>query len=319
MANKRILLICGSINQTTMMHQVGRHLSAYDCYYTPYFSDGFVETLRKAGLLNFTILGGRARERTESYLRENRLPMDYAGTARSYDVVITCSDLIVPETIRHKKIFLVQEGMTDPENIVYRLIRALRLPRYLANTSMTGLSHAYEKFFVASKGFKELFIRKGVAAEKIAVTGIPNFDYVDQYRQNSFPHREYVLVATSHLRETWKYENRKRFIKHAMKLADGRQLIFKLHPSENMERARREIERWAPGHLVLDKGNTNHMIANCDSLVTRYSSVLLVALALGKTIHSDYDAGFLKPLTPIQNGGTSAQRIAHLCTHELEN
>ncbi len=43
-------------------------------------------------------------------------------------------------------------------------------------------------------------------------------------------YHNFVLVATSDMRETYKYENRKKFIKKAYKIADGRQLIFKLHP-----------------------------------------------------------------------------------------
>jgi hypothetical protein len=318
MSQKRILMICGSLNQTTMMHQISRHLQQHACYFTPYYSDGFVETLRKAGLLEFTILGGRARQQTEQYLFQHRLTVDYAGTGRSYDLVFTCSDLIVPENIRQKNIVLVQEGMTDPENMVYRLTRALGLPRYLANTAMTGLSHAYGKFCVASEGHKELFRQKGIPQEKMVVTGIPNFDHAEQYRNNDFPYRNYVLVATSHLRETWKYENRKKFLHQASALADGRPMIFKLHPNENATRARREIQQWVPGHMVLQEGNTNHMIANCQALVTRYSSVLLTALALGKPVYSDLEDDFIRNLTPLQNGGTSARHIARIGESFLE-
>jgi hypothetical protein len=49
-----------------------------------------------------------------------------------------------------------------PRTMVYRLVRAFNLPRYLANTAMTGLSHAYRVFCVASEGYLEDFARKGV-------------------------------------------------------------------------------------------------------------------------------------------------------------
>jgi hypothetical protein len=60
-------------------------------------------------------------------------------------------------------------------------------------------------------------------------------------------------------------------------------------------------------------GNTNHMVANCDTFVTRYSSVVLVALALEKEIHCDLPREALHAYRPVQNGGTSARRIAEEC------
>ena len=120
------------------------------------------------------------------------------------------------------------------------------------------------------------------------------------------------------MRETWKYENRKKFIKRAVKLADGKQIIFKLHPNENIERATKEINKHAPGALVYPNGNTNHMIANCDSLLTRYSSVVYVAKALGKKVYSDIPNEELERLTPIQNNGTSAERIAKIARSLIE-
>ncbi len=102
-----------------------------------------------------------------------------------------------------------------------------------------------------------------------------------------------------------------------MRVADGRLLVFKLHPNERVERARREIAREAPRALVFAEGNTNHMIANCDALVTRFSSVVYIAVALGKEVHSDFDAATLRRLLPVQNGGASARHIADVCRRLL--
>jgi hypothetical protein len=68
---------------------------------------------------------------------------------------------------------------------------------------------------------------------------------------------------------------------------------------------------------VFSDGNTNHMIANCDALVTRYSSVVYIALALGKEVHSDIPLPTLERLLPVQNGGTSAAHIADACRSVL--
>ncbi len=65
MKSKRVLLIGGSLNQTTMMHKIGRELAArHECRYTPFFCDGFLRRLKPLGLLDMTILAGRFRAMT---------------------------------------------------------------------------------------------------------------------------------------------------------------------------------------------------------------------------------------------------------------
>jgi len=258
-------------------------------------------------------LGGRFVRQTMEYLTSHGVAFDCEGRKGPYELVVTCSDLIVPRRIRCAKLVLVQESMTDPETLAFHLVKALRLPRWIAQTSTTGLSDAYGIFCVASEGYGELFVRKGVREEKIRVTGIPNFDNCEAYRQNDFPHRDYVLVATSDMRETFKYENRRKFIEKARRIAAGRPLIFKFHPNEDPLRAATEVELHAPGTLHFSQGNTDHMLANCEALVPCHSSVVYVAMALGKEIHSDISHEELKRLLPIQNGGKSAFNIAKEC------
>lgn len=293
-----------------MMHEISKHIHDYDCFFTPFYCDGFLELLRKRNLLDFTILGGRFKEQTINYLASNNLQVDLNGNSNKYDLVFTCSDLIIPRNIRKYKLILVQEGMTDPENLLYYLVKYFKLPRYLAGTSMHGVSNYYDKFCVASYGYKELFVKKGADPNKIVVTGIPNFDNAKKFLANDFPFKHFVLVATSDSRETFKYENRKKFILNALRIANGRQLIFKLHPNENFVRAEKEINNLAPSALVYTNGNIGEMIANCDVLITKYSSVVYLGLALGKEVYSDFNLDLIKKLMPVQNNGTSGQRIA---------
>lgn len=313
----RVLFICGSINQTSQMHAISQHLPEADCRFTPYYHDGVLELMRRARLLEFSIVGNKLMKRCLDYLHTHDLPIDFQGAQGGYDLVVTCSDLVMPKNIRGSKVILVQEGMTDPENWVYHLVKALKLPRWLASTSTTGLSHQYDYFCVASEGYRDLFIRKGVHPETIRVTGIPNFDHCAEYLKNDFPHHNYLLAATSDTRETFKYENRREFIDRCVAIADGRQIIFKLHPNEKVERATQEIERWAPGALVYPIGNANHMVANCDILVTAFSTLVYVGIALGKEVHSNFDLDQLHRLAPIQNGGSSARSIAQVCRLHL--
>jgi CDP-glycerol glycerophosphotransferase (TagB/SpsB family) len=122
-----------------------------------------------------------------------------------------------------------------------------------------------------------------------------------------------VLIATSDLRETGRLDRRKAFIRKASEIAAGRQLVFKLHPNENKERAIREIRAIAPDALIFSEGNTSEMVANCDVLITQYSSVAYLGLALKKEVHSYFNLVDLHRLMPIQNGGHSGRIIAALC------
>ena len=317
---KSILFIGGSLNQTTMMHEISKHLAdRYECFFTPYYTDDWKAPLCKYGCLDFSILGRKFKRAALDYFKTHNLEVDEEGKRGDYHLVVTGSDLIVPKNIRGSRIVLVQEGMTDPENAFYYLVKWFKLPRWLASTSTTGLSDAYETFCVASAGYRDLFIKKGVKAEKITVTGIPNFDNVKKYLRNSFPYKNYVLAATSDMRETFRFDNRKSFIKTVFAVADGRQVIFKLHPNEKYRRAKREIEKYAPGALVFADGNTAEMIANCDVLVTQLSTVIYIGLALGKECYSYLDLDQLKQLMPIQNNGTSAGNIASVCESVMEN
>jgi hypothetical protein len=320
MTRKKVLFIGGSLNQTKMAHAVSRCLvDDYDCYFTPMYCDvGLLKYFSKKGWLDFTIMGGPMRRQTENYLAKHKLPLDYAGQEHDYDLVITGSDLIIQKNIRSKPIILIQEGMTDPENWMYHLVRWFRLPRYLASTSTNGLSNAYRYFCVASHGYKDFFIRKGIDPAKIIVTGIPNYDNLADIDASRFPYRNYVLVATSDARETFKRDNRKQFIREAVKIANGRQLIFKPHPNENIKRTVREIKEVAPNALIFTEGNIDPMIANCDILITQYSTVVYTGIVLGKEVHSYFDVDELRRLAPKQNGGTSGQNIARVCHRILE-
>jgi len=314
---ENILFIGGSLNQTKMMHKIAQNLGEYNCYFTPYYADGIEDFVARLGWLDFTVLGGRHRRETDAYLAEHNLPVDYRGQAREYDLVVSSSDLIVQRNIRGKRLVLVQEGITEPEGLMFHLVKWLKLPRYLANTSTNGLSNAYDLFCVASHGFQDLFIRKGVKAEKIAVTGIPNFDNFQEYSTNDFLFKDYVLVATTPFRETFRSDNRIAFIRRCVRLAAGRTLIFKLHPTENPRRARFELAKYAPGSLVLEHGNVDHMIANATVVITQQSTCTFVAVALGKEVHTFLDKEELRCLMPIQNEGTSGLRIANLCKRVL--
>lgn len=316
---EKILFVCGSLNQTTQMHKIAQQMGDYNCFFTPYYTDGIIDWAARLGLLNFSGLRGRHYNDTCDYIAKNNLPLDWRGEKHDYDLVVTCSDMLEQHNLRGKRRVLVQEGITEPEGLVYKLVRALKLPRYLANTACIGLSNSnyYDVFCVASKGYRDLFVRKGVRPEKIAITGIPNFDNLQEAKNNTFPHKDFVLVATTPLRESMRYDNRWAFLKKCVNIANGRKLIFKLHPNEIVGRAKWEIETIAPGALVLTHGNVNEMIANAAVVITQQSSCTFVAVGLGKEVHTNLDIKELKRLMPIQNSGMSAHYIANICRRVL--
>ncbi|MFZ5518063.1 MAG: hypothetical protein ACOY90_15565 [Candidatus Zhuqueibacterota bacterium] len=316
---KKILFICGSHNQTTQMHKIACELSEYDNYFTPHYADGLVEFLRKVRLTEMTVVGNKLVKKCMAYLNSHQLKIDFRGKNNDYDLVVTCSDLVVQKVLLDKRVVMVQEGMIDPITWKFHLVTKLRfLPMWLAGTSIVGLSDQYEHFCVASEGFKQIFIERGVKPEKIRVTGIPNFDNCSDFERSDFPHKDFVLVCTSDLREKYRLENRKKFIQFARSVADGQQLIFKLHPNENHARATREINRWAPEALVYNHGSAEQMIAKCHTLITRYSSTIMVAAALDKRVISDFDDETIHKMKPWQNGNAAA-RIADLCRDMLNS
>jgi hypothetical protein len=309
----RVLFVCGSINQTKQMHQIATELGAIEARYAPYYCDGLLDVMRRAGMLNFTILGAPWRRDCMEYLERHGLPVDMDGAEGNYDLVITCSDVVVPHNVRGTRLLLVQEGMTDPPRFWYWTRKLLPfMPLWSCGTSGTGLSGLYDRFCVASPGYRDLFVSRGADPERIVVTGIPNFDDCRAYAKNDFPHRDYVLVCTSDTRETLKFDNRKKFIRRCVEVAAGRQLIFKLHPNENWERNTREINRWAPGALVFTRGSAEEMVANSEVLIVQYSTLAYVGLALGKDVHAYTDLEELRRLLPLQ-GGKAARNIAAVC------
>ena len=175
------------------------------------------------------------------------------------------------------------------------------MPRGIATTAVFGLTKQYEKFCVASEGYRRQFLAEGISPHKLVVTGIPNFDDFARFKDNDFPHHGYALVCTSDGRETMMKVDRPALLKRSVQLAAGRQLIFKLHPNENAERATREILAIAPKALVFSDGNAEEMVANCEVLITEHSSLTFCGLALGKEVHTNLPLEQVAALLPVQN------------------
>lgn len=304
------------------MHQISQFLPDYDCWFSQIFSDTnlsrFLE--KYTNVLKGTVMSAHCRENTEKYLKAHGMQIDYKAIRNKYDLVVFCSDMVVPLGLQQSKTIWVQEGMIDRLTLVSRIVKALRLPTWLAgNTSLNGSANICDVYCAASPGYKNALSKRGADGDRIIVTGMPNYDDLQKFADNNFPHHDYVMVASTDMRETFRYENRPAFIQEAVRIANGRRLLFKLHPNENFVRADSEIRKHAPKDtLIYHSGNTNEMIANCCELITQYSTVVYTGIALGKKVHSWFNTDELYKLMPIQNGGTSAQNIANICRAYIE-
>jgi hypothetical protein len=321
LGKKKILFLTGSINQTIQMHSISKFLPQFDCYFSQFFSENiFISKAIEWGILDTTIMGNPLRKRAEEYIQKNQLPNDYKAKLNTYDLVVFCSDMLFQKKFLNTKTIWVQEGMIDPYTLLSAFIQKTGIPRYWSfGTSLNGTSNLCDVYCAASEGYKKYFIEKGTDENKITVTGIPNYDHLIQHKQNDFEHRDYVMVATTDMRETYRYENRSKFLKQCVEIAAGRKMLFKLHPNEKKDRAIREIKENCPEDtLIYTEGPTNDMIANCEELITQYSTVVYSGIALGKKVHSFFDLADLLEKMPVQNGGESAQRIAKICEMYLE-
>src|SRR6202000_1182219 len=129
-----------------------------------------------------------------------------------------------------KKVW-VQEGMIDKLTPWASVVNKLNLPGWLpGNTSLNGSADKCDSYCAASHGYKDLIVSRGADPGKVLATGIPNYDNNRQFLDNDFPYRDYVMVATTDMRETYRKEDRPAFIKKTVEMANGRPMLFKLHP-----------------------------------------------------------------------------------------
>ena len=307
----RVLFVCGSPNQTGQMLQIARAMPEVEAWFTPYFSDRVQHlVLFKAGAVEPAINGHKRRGLCVDTLNTLALPVDLGAERNDYDLWLCPNDAVLPANLARTPMVLVQEGIMEQPNWRTWVWRHTRLmPRPLATTAVFGLTRAYEKFCVASEGYRKQFLAEGISADKLVVTGIPNFDDFARFRDNDFPHHRYVLVCTSDGRETMMAVDRPALLKRSLQIAAGRQLVFKLHPNEDAARATREILAVAPKALVFADGVAEEMVANCDVLITEHSSLTFCGLALGKEVHTNLPLEQIAALLPIQNR-RAAEEIA---------
>ena len=158
-----------------------------------------------------------------------------------------------------------------------QVCRRLRwLPRWLAGTALTGQSGLFDRFCVASQGYKDFFVEHGIEARKIGRHGHPELRRLPAiHGQHLPPPRLRARVHLRRARDAEARRPRRASFDARSTLANGRRVIFKLHPNEGPARAD-EIRALAPGALVYASGSAEEMIANADVVITQWSSTAFV-------------------------------------------
>ena len=107
---KKVLLITGSLNQTSQMQQIASLLPEYDCWFSQVYSDTHIAKFLKryTPVMNGTVMSDYHREKTEKYLREHGFQIDYKAEKNEYDLVVFCSDMVIPDNLRNIKQILQQ-------------------------------------------------------------------------------------------------------------------------------------------------------------------------------------------------------------------
>lgn len=322
---KRILLICSSIDETIRMHEIANQLSDCDCRFMPYPHQELSGWFTEHGLAHKLSTTRRMREVCLNYLNTNRLPIDTSDGACDYDVVVSTPELAILKAKRRGRLVLIQNAMLDHEMVEDGKENASDqfahwipiLSRWLTGVSSGATDDSYDKLCVASEGYRDLFVRNGVDPYRIVVTGIPKFDNYASFLHSDFSYRDYALVVTSEERDAFHFESHRHFVRDALRIARGWELVFLISASESHPRTIEEIQQLAPAARLFTEGEVGPMVANCGMLITQCPSVAFIGMALGKELHSHMNLAKVYGLLPLQNGGQSASNIAQVCRNLL--
>ncbi len=163
----QILFVCGSARQTREMHQIAQELSNCRVWFTPYYGGTLLTMLRELGMLERTIAGNRLGQECLGYLRNHHLPIDLDGRRARYDLVVTCSDLVLARNTRGRRLVVVHNGRLGVSHLLGSRI-AHRLSRWLGQSP--------SRWCVTSEADRESLRRLGFPGERITVIGSAGHD-----------------------------------------------------------------------------------------------------------------------------------------------
>ena len=141
----------------------------------------------------------------------------------------------------------------------------------------------------------DYLIENGVNASKLLATGGPVFDGLlesnpDRQRIASElgidPNKKWVVFTTQSSgaggRPTpWEIERSIKSVCNAVEKLEDCELVFQVHPGQDMDDVKRHVTNDA---IVCKYSSTNDLIAECELLITLFSTTALDALCMGKPI-----------------------------------
>lgn len=98
------------------MHAIARALPEYESWFAPFYCDPPLARLAQSRVFAHTLVGTQTKLSCIEYLCAHDLLIDMRGQNNDYDLVVTCSDLVIPRNLRSSKILVVQEGMVRSWN-----------------------------------------------------------------------------------------------------------------------------------------------------------------------------------------------------------
>ncbi len=164
----QVLFVCGADRQTHEMHRIAQQLSDCRVWFTPYYGGTVLTMLRELGMLERTIAGNRLGEECLGYLRNHHLPIDLDGRRARYDLVVTCSDLVLARNTRARRVVVVHNGRLGVSHLLGSRI-AHRLSRWLGQSP--------SRWCVTSEADRESLHRLGFPGERITVIGSAGNDW----------------------------------------------------------------------------------------------------------------------------------------------
>lgn len=136
MNKKNILFICGSKQEALLMYAISKELTMYDCFFSTYYADGWLDILARNGFLERTMLSRKTLSVVEKILVDKGLHIDYRGLNHLYDLVILPKTAIIPKNIYDKKIILIENPFRETKPLSHLL------SKYISKININYLASA---------------------------------------------------------------------------------------------------------------------------------------------------------------------------------
>jgi len=150
-----------------------------------------------------------------------------------------------------------------------------------------------DKMAVWGKAMKDVLIKRGVRPDQLVVTGHPRYDifYKKDFKKERIYHElkidgdKRIIVLTTQPVSSKENEALLYGVINAMKNFPDKQLVIKLHPSEDPMWYQELIKEMGADDVIITKNVDLHELLNaCDIMITLYSTTAVEAMILDKPV-----------------------------------